>query len=130
MKVVLELDDRTWWMIAERAEKNGMRTAELLKKVLEGTIPTQPTARVQKPQTVKTVEPHSEPLAKETHKPVSTKKHSRQIPIATTQLLMMHSQGFHDGQISVALNKTRAWVAETRRFYGLKPNSPYKKKEK
>lgn len=49
------------------------------------------------------------------------------------QLLMavklMHSQGEHDGQIAVSLNRTRAQVALARRELGLKPNRQYKKKK-
>lgn len=45
------------------------------------------------------------------------------------RLQSLHAQGMHDGEISVELELTRAQVAGLRRKLGLKPNSPYKKKE-
>lgn len=102
MKIVLELDDRTWWEIAGRAEKAGVKVPELVAKVLSGEEPAKPISKRQI----------------RLNKRTSLEK----------QFVELYEQGLHDGEISISLNKTRQWVANTRRNLGLEPNSPYKKK--
>lgn len=43
---------------------------------------------------------------------------------------LLHSRGYNDGEIAVALRKTRAQIALVRRHLNLQPNKPSNKKEK
>jgi hypothetical protein len=85
--LTVTIDDRDWWTLAGHAERDGLKTEELLTRMLIQSIRTQ----------------------------VGGKNFD-------TDVENLWGEGLTDGQMSVALDVTRARVADVRRRLGLTPN--------
>lgn len=103
--VTVELPGPLVWKLWDRAEKDGVPVEHVIRDALVAE---------KELKHYKAVEARESKAVRLVRRSTTDSTHA--------QIVRMVESGFDDGRISVAVDRTRAYVAQVRRKYGLKPN--------